>query len=348
MRLEDIAEKAGVSRSTVSRVINNDPNVSEKTRSRVWAIINREGYIPNPMARAMVTRRTNVIGIVVPQSINVFFGNNSYYPQLLQGMSEMIAARDNAMLLMLQNDSETREQFAHRITRNRLVDGMILCSIQLDDPIVNQVLEMGHVIVSVERPADSVKDHISYVSIDNLSASKRMVQHLIEGGYRRIGHVTGHLNIADGRDRLAGYQLALEEAGLPVDPDLIAEGNFSHEYGYEAMKTLLPQHLDAVFAAGDTTAQGVIEAINEAGLRVPDDIAVVGFDDLDVAMQTVPPLTTMRHPIQEKGMQAVSLLLDLIDKVVENPQQILLPTQLVIRESCGTKKGTLHSMKEGI
>ncbi|MCB9450613.1 MAG: LacI family DNA-binding transcriptional regulator [Anaerolineaceae bacterium] len=340
MRLEDIAQKAGVSRSTVSRVINNDPNVNDETRSRVWSVIEREGYIPNPMARAMVTRRTNVIGVVVPQSINVFFGDNSYYPQLLQGMSEMIAARDNLMLLILPNNNETREQFAQRITKNRLLDGVILCSVQVDDPILTNVLALNQIVVSVERPNDQLEDRVSYITIDNCGAAKTMVQHLIDLGYRRIGHVTGHMNITDGLDRLAGYKQALEEAGLPVDPNLISEGNFSYEYGYDAMKKLLPQRPDAVFAAGDTTAQGAIQAIVEAGLRIPDDIAIVGFDDLDVAIKTNPPLTTMRHPIQEKGMQAVSLLLDLIDKVVEGPQRILLPTQLVIRESCGAKYRT--------
>ncbi|MBZ0306504.1 MAG: LacI family transcriptional regulator [Anaerolineae bacterium] len=337
MRLEDIARKAGVSRSTVSRVINDDPNVSDYTRSRVWSVIEREGYIPNPMARAMVTRRTNVIGVVVPQTINVFFGDNSYYPQLLQGMSEMIAARDNLMLLILPNDSETREQFARRITKNRLLDGIILCSIEQNDPIINNAINMGYIVVSVERPGDVFKDRVSYVTVDNLTAAETLVRHLIDRGYRRIGHITGRLNITDGLDRFIGYKQALEEAGLPVNPDLIVEGDFSYQHGYEAMKKLLPHQPDAVFAAADTTARGAIQTIVEAGLRVPDDIAIVGFDDLDVATKTSPPLTTIHQPIQEKGMRAVSLLLDLIDEIVESPQQILLPTQLVIRESCGTK-----------
>ena len=178
-------------------------------------------------------------------------------------------------------------------------------------------------------------DEISYITIDNVHAAQTAVRHLVGLGRRRIAHITGHLTISDGRDRLLGYKRGLEKAGLPVDPQLIYEGMFDREQGYFGMKHLLPYKPDALFAAGDTIAQGAITAVHEAGLRVPDDIAVVGFDDLDVASRTNPKLTTVRQPVQEKGARAAQLLIDLIEGAVDAPQHILLPTELVIRESCG-------------
>lgn len=333
MNLEDIAKKAGVSRSTVSRVINDEPHVSEKTRRRVLAIIQREGFSPNHAARALVTQRTNIVSVVVPQTMNIFFGDNSYYPMLLQGMSESISQRDRAMLLWLQQINERVEVFVERVlSSRRMVDGFIISSVRSSNPIFDQLVNVKATFVMVERPW-RLDDQISYVTIDNVAAARMAVKHLVSLGRKRIATITGDMLISDAQDRLAGYKAALVEAGIRVDPDLIFHGYFNAEYGYHGMKYLLQYKPDALFAAGDTTAIGAIKAIQEAGMRVPDDIAVVGFDDLDVA--TDYNLTTIYHPVQRKGFEAASLLIDLIEGKVTEPRHIILPTHLIVRETCG-------------
>jgi LacI family transcriptional regulator len=338
LNLEDIAKKAGVSRSTVSRVINKEPYVSEKTRARVMEIIEEVSFRPNPAARMLVTQRTQIIGVVVPQISNVIFADNSYFPMLLQGASSAINEHDHSMLLWLQQNGESREHFAQRIARNRWMDGVVVCSIVESDPLVKAIVEIGMPFVAVERPGGfsrEIVDNCNYVTVDNIHSATMAVEHLLRLGRRRIAHITGHLTITDGQDRLQGYRQALQCADMPVDENLIYPGYFTREYGYIGMKALLKHKPDAVFAAGDTTAQGALQAIQEAGLRVPDDIAVIGFDDLDIATRTTPPLTTIRQPVQQKGSVAASLLIDVLEGQLHGPQRILLPTELVIRQSCG-------------
>ncbi|MBL8166475.1 MAG: LacI family DNA-binding transcriptional regulator [Anaerolineae bacterium] len=333
MNLEDIAKKAGVSRSTVSRVINDEPHVSEKTRRRVLAIIQREGFSPNHAARALVTQRTNIVSVVVPQTMNIFFGDNSYYPMLLQGMSEAISQRDRAMLLWLQQMNERVEVFIERVlSSRRMVDGFIISSVRSNNPIFDYLINLKTTFVMVERPW-RLDEKVNYVTIDNIAAGRMAVKHLIGLGRKRIATITGDMLIADAQDRLAGYKAALVEAGMPVNPDLIFHGYFNAEYGYHGMKYLLQYKPDALFAAGDTTAVGAIKAIREAGLRVPDDIAVIGHDDLDVAAQY--NLTTIYHPVQRKGFEAASLLIDMIEGKVTEPRHIILPIHLIVRDTCG-------------
>jgi LacI family transcriptional regulator len=334
MNLEDIAAKAGVSRSTVSRVINNEPYVSDKTRQRVLTVIEQEEFAPNPVARALVTQRTQVIGVVIPHVPIVVFEDAYYFPFLLQGVARITHERDYAMLLWLGQAGESSDRFYNRIIRNRLMDGVIIASAASNDPLIDHFLETGAPFVMVECPQRDW-DRISYVSVDNVAAAYTAVSHLIALGRRRIAHITGNLAISDGRDRVEGYERALRDAGIPLDESLIIEGNFTHRSGYLGMKTLLERKVDAVFASSDITARGVLQALHEARVRVPDDIALVGFDDLPTSVQVTPPLTTIHQPIEEKGACATSILLNIIENGLDEPQQVLLPTELIIRESCG-------------
>jgi LacI family transcriptional regulator len=336
MNLEDVARKAGVSRSTVSRVINDDPKVSVKTRERVWEVIRRENFTPNPAARALVTRRTEIIGIVIPTVENIFFTDNNYFTQILAGASQMARQNDYAMLLWLGELTEDEERLRQSVSNNRLVDGVITASLTHDHPLFKRLLNLGSPLVTIDRPLE-YDDRISYVSVDNVRAAEEATNHLIRLGRRRIAHITGNLSIADAQDRLQGYKNALSRAGLPVDPELIVPAFFSRQSGYDATRQLLPRKPDAIFAAGDTIAVGALQAAHEAGMRVPHDLAVVGFDDVDVAAQAFPPLTTVRQPVQGKGAAAAKLLIDLIQGRVQAPQHILLETELVIRQSCGAK-----------
>lgn len=333
--LEDIAAKAGVSRSTVSRVINHAPNVSEKTRQHVLAVIAEEGFAPNPAARALVTQRNQAVGVVIPIAPLTFFEDAFYFPTLLQGISNATSQRDYAMMLWLAQSEEDNQKFFRRITSNRLMDGVILASAAYDEPLVEHFLESNTPFVLVERPTRHL-DRINFVSVDNKVAACDAVTHLIKLGRRRIGHITGNLHITDGIDRVDGYRQALESAGLDVDETLIVEGNFSHRSGYEGTMPLIERGVDAIFAGNDITARGVLQALHERNIRVPEQVALIGFDDLPTAMQVHPKLTTVRQPTEERGEVAASILLDLLEGRQTQPRQVVLQTKLVIRESCGS------------
>jgi LacI family transcriptional regulator len=195
-------------------------------------------------------------------------------------------------------------------------------------------MQSGTPFVMVERPLD-FSDQISFVHIDNVQAAQAVIAHLAHHGRSRIGIITGAMDNVDAQDRLVGYKSALKLAGFLYDPELVYEGQWTRTSGYIGAKHLLRHGVDAIFAANDVTALGVLQAVQESGLRVPDDVAVVGFDDLPNALQATPRLTTIRQPIQQKGIVATNLLIDLIEDKVQGPRQVMLPTQLIIRQSCG-------------
>lgn len=335
MNLEDIAKKAGVSRSTVSRVINGEAYVSEKTRKRVLEIIEAEAFTPNLAARTLVTQRTQMIGIVIPDEFKDVFSNEIpyYYSALLQGISEATRPHDYATLLWIGHQDDAEEGY-RRLLKNRWMDGLIIvASLKSEAMLVSSLLKNKTPFVLIGRPVKQ-EGQISYISVDNVTAAEQAVRHLLDAGRKRIGAIAGNADNADSLDRLAGYKRALRSAGMAIDRQLIVDGQFTRTCGYSGMKQLLEQRVDGVFAFSDMIALGALDAIREAGLRVPDDIAVVGFDDLPAAAQANPPLTTVRQPIAQKGARAASLLIERIEQGTSEPAHILLPTQLVIRESC--------------
>jgi DNA-binding LacI/PurR family transcriptional regulator len=337
MNLEDIAKKVGVSRSTVSRVINGKPHVSEATRLKVLATIEQEGFSPNPVARALVTQQSRVIGVVIPQPLRDVFSPDEpyYFATLIQGIADTTHQQAYAMLLWLGTSDEEETRFYQRVLHNRMMDGLIIiASMNSVDFLVEQLVNSSTPFVMIGRPG-RYQDQISSVSIDNVNAARQAVQHLYDTGHRRIGTITGDLDNTDARDRLTGYQTALDSLGLPVQPELIAEGRFSYEWGYRCMRQLMQHEVDAVFAASDRIALGAADAAREAGYTIPDDIAIIGFDDLPDASQATPTLTTIRQPVLQKSVRAAHLLLNLIEGKTTTPQQVVLPTQLVIRRSCG-------------
>lgn len=352
LNLEDIGAKAGVSRSTVSRVINNDPNVSDATRIKVMRIIDAMGYVPNLAARALVTRRTQVVGVVIPQRLTTIFNEPYYFPALLHGISTVFNARDYSMMLWVEEDHHDPQRFYDRIVRNRLIDGLIVASISQKSLFVTKMAEVDMPLVLTERPPDALA-HYSYVTIDNLIAAQRAVTHLIRLGRRKIGHITGDMTNPDANERLEGYRAALQDAGYATDPGLIVEGNFSRQSGYHGAKVLLARGVDAVFAANDQAALGVLDALIESKRRVPEDVAVVGFDDLPAASTSTPSLTSVRQPVEDRGSRAAQLLLDTIEGVERDVRHVLLPTELVIRQSCGahlslgTSRGRLTLVSAG-
>ncbi|MEW5869926.1 MAG: LacI family DNA-binding transcriptional regulator [Chloroflexota bacterium] len=337
MNLEEIARLSGVSRSTVSRVINNSPRVSEEARRKVLEIIQQTNFQPNIAARSLASGSTRILGLVIPTAVaNLFI--DPYFPLLIQGITAACNVRNYSIMLWLA-DIEYERRMIRQILYSGLVDGVVLASMSMNDPLLEALLEANRPFVVQGR--DLQHEGVAYVDVDNLESSRHATLHLARLGRRRIAHITGPLNTAVGQDRRQGYESALQQSGLPYNPNLISEGDFTYEGGYQAMLRLLPHEPDSVFIASDTMAQGALRAIIETGRSVPEDIALVGFDDMPFASHMIPPLTTVRQPVQRMGSVAAETLIELIENPVAKPRGIRLPTELVIRASCGFALNTI-------
>lgn len=335
LNLDDIAELAGVSRTTVSRVINHRPDVSETTRQKVWKVIEAHEFRPNPVAQMLVRQRTQIIGLAFCNPIPAF--QSPYASILLGGINEITNERDYATLMWWEQEGMEEDHFSLRILQQkRLMDGMVTAFMSINTAFIDHMVQLGIPFVMTEKPTRHI-DQISYVSIDNIQSAQIMVEHLLQLGRRRIAIISGPANNIDGQDRLVGYRRALHENDIPFDSHLVAEGAFHRKSGYAAMRALLARDIaiDAVFAFNDDSAEGALLALQEAGVCVPDDMALVGFDDVPGVQDLRPQLTTVHQPIHERGARATALLFDIIEGRVDGPQHILLPTQLVIRQSCG-------------
>ncbi|MCX7976957.1 MAG: LacI family transcriptional regulator [Bellilinea sp.] len=332
LTLEDIARQAGVSRSTVSRVLNDHPNVREEVRQRVLEVIRRTGFHPNAAARTLASQRSLMLGLVLPRSVSSFF-SDPYFPRLTQGVAQACNQFNYSLALFLVGSAEDEAKIYPRISRRGMLDGVLLQSGQIGDQLMERLLASNIPLVVIGRPFHA--DGVSFVDVDNVNAAYNAVSHLIRLGYQRIATIAGTGNSTASIDRKEGYTRALVERGRKIDPALIAEGDYTEAGGYYAMQALLPARPDAVFAASDAMALGGMRAIRDAGLRIPEDVAMVGFDDLPMAASAMPPLTTVRQPIAPLGFKAVEVLLDLIENGVQPPRRIIMDTELVIRDSCG-------------
>ncbi|HLY27960.1 MAG TPA: LacI family DNA-binding transcriptional regulator [Aggregatilineales bacterium] len=332
MNLEQIAEMAGVSRATVSRVINNYPHVRDDVRQRVLAVIEREGFQPNAAARMLVKQRTEVLGVIAPEGLGSIF-TNPFYPILFEGISAAIIQTDYAMSLWAGVTPEETERTYRRILGYKMMDGALIVSSIDGDSLPRRLLERKMPFVLIGR---SELPDVCTVDVDNVVAARTATEHLVRLGRRRIAHISGDLKVISARERAHGYRLALEASRLPYDPALLVEGGFSEDDGYLAARRLEGLGVDAVFAANDTVATGAMHAFLERGLAIPQDVAIIGFDDLPSSSQTMPTLSTIRQPIRELGIVAVRTLIDLIAGNVTSAHRVVLPTELIIRDSCGT------------
>ncbi|MEA4906229.1 MAG: LacI family transcriptional regulator [Chloroflexi bacterium] len=335
LTLEDVARQAGVSRSTVSRVINDHPNVREDVRKRVQDVIQTTGYHPNAAARTLASQRSWMIGLVLPRSVSSFF-TDPYFPRLTQGIAQACNQYNYTLGLFLVSTKEDEEEIFLRVSRKSLLDGILVQSGHTGDELIDRLVNSNIPLVIAGRP--SQPKNTSYIDVDNVNAAFSAVSHLVRLGYRRIGTITGPANNTAGIDRKEGYLRALTERGRSVDPSLIVEGDFTEEGGYYAFQTMKAACPDAIFAASDAMAIGAMRAIHEAGLRIPDDVAIVGFDDLPTVKLAEPPLTTVRQPVYQFGFQAVEILIDLIENGIEPPRRVMMATELVIRDSCGASR----------
>ncbi|MFJ8844367.1 LacI family DNA-binding transcriptional regulator [Streptomyces cyaneofuscatus] len=330
--LEEVAARAGVGRGTASRVINGSPRVSEATREAVEAAVAELGYVPNRAARALAGNRTDAIALVVPEPETRFFAE-PYFSAIVRGVGAALADTEMQLLLTLAGNDRERRRLAQYLTAHR-VDGVLLVAVHADDPLPELLEQLG--MPCVISGARHAAEPLASVDSDNFEGARAAVDHLITRGRRSIATITGRLEVYGAQRRLDGYRAALAAAGLPPDERLIAPADFTEEGGARAMRELLARrpHLDAVFAASDVMAAGARQVLREADRRIPDDVALIGFDDSVVARHMHPALTSVRQPIEEMGRRMAQLLLEEIaGRVGEERPTVVLPTELVVRDS---------------
>lgn len=325
--LEAVAARAGVSRGTVSRVINESPRVSERTREKVLGVIEELGYVPNHAARTLVTRRTDTVALVVSESEERVF-TEPFFAGVLRGIGTTLSTAGLQLILTMAQSPDSRLE---RYLAGHHVDGVLLLS-QHDRDTLPALLARASIpfVLGGGRQEQA----IVYVDVDNVGGAHQAVAHLAAGGRTKIATITGSPDMRPGRDRLTGYLNGLADAGLPADPDLIAPGDFGPDSGARAMRELLARRpgLDAVFAASDPMALEAVRVLRTRGRRVPGDVAVIGFDDSEMARHAAPPLTTVHQPLEQMGREMARLLVAQLHGHPA-PRPVVLPTRLAVRES---------------
>ncbi len=330
--IEEVAAAAGVSRSTVSRVVNGATAVSPEALTAVQDAIARLGYVPNRAARSLALRQTHAIALVVPEDTRRFFGD-PYFGAVVAGISDRIARSDYILNLLIASDDPGGRMTG--FVRNGGVDGAIILSHHTSDAFVDRIVEAVPVVFGGRRSGGGGEDW--FVDVDNVAGARQAVGHLRDTGRRRIATVTGPLSMAGAVDRLAGFRDALAEAGLTPFAEIT--GDYSEASGVRAAQELLARAAgpggelpDAVFAASDLMARGVLRTLRSAGVRIPEDVAIVGFDDSAVALSTDPPLTTVRQPMHAQGEALAGVLIDRLTGSAP-PRRTILGTELVVRGS---------------
>ena len=335
--LEDVARIAGVSRATVSRVINGIRNVDPQLHEVVWDAVGRTGYVPNRLARSLVTRRTGTVALVVSDSeshdddpfMGRFFAD-PYFGRVVGGLMSVLRERGVQLALQIVGTDDGRKRLVGDL-RNGQADGAIVLSLPAVDPLPRMLTEGGVPAVLIGRPAEPVP--IDYVDLANDTGAALAAEHLLARDCQRIGMISGPADVPASSDRVAGFRRALARRGHGWVP--IESGNFTRDSGEAAMRALLAGHpdLDAVFVANDLMALGALAVLREAGRRVPEDVAVVGFDDSSAAVAASPALTTVRHPLEDMAAEAARLLLARIDDPGMRVSSVIYEPALVERDS---------------
>ncbi|HTF11010.1 MAG TPA: LacI family DNA-binding transcriptional regulator [Asanoa sp.] len=336
--LDEVAVAAGVSRATVSRVINDVPTVDPRLRAAVERAIEETGYVPNLAARSLVTRRTDSVALVISEPpdhreyaatfLNRVF-TDPYFGRLTAGAQEVLRP-EGIHLVIIPADPPAHEQVL-RYLRQGHVDGVLLISSHAADPFPGQLADMGVATVLSARPGRPVP--LSYVDVDQPAGVRLAADHLVARGRRRLGTIAGPQDMPAGQDRLSAFRDALARHGLPSPP--VAEGDFTRASGEAAARALLESHpeLDGLFIANDLMAEGAVRVLQDAGRRVPGDISVVGFDDSSAALEAHPQLTTIHQPVEEMAGEMARLLLAGLREPGRSPRTVIFSPTLVVRDS---------------
>jgi LacI family transcriptional regulator len=331
--IKDVAEKAEVSRSTVSRVLNNQRYVAPDVRDRVLNAMNALGYQPNRAARLLRTSQSDLLGLIIPDIQNVLFLS------LVRAVEDLAYAHQMNVILCNTDDNPDKQKSYLSIMQAQQAAGLIVVPTNPRDTVVlAPVQEAGIPIVLVDREIPGLE--ADTVIVDNIHGAQLAISHLMSLDYRRIAILAGPQSLTPGRQRLQGYENALREAGIALDNDLVKIGNFKVESGYELTHQLLdaPYPPDAIFASNNLMALGCLRALHERGVNIPDEVALVGFDDMPWAEDLNPALTAVAQPSYEMGNQALELLLKRISRPSAPYRKIILQPQLIVRKSSGAHR----------
>ncbi|MCV9888603.1 LacI family DNA-binding transcriptional regulator [Metabacillus halosaccharovorans] len=326
MKMSDVAKLANVSPATVSRVLSNPDLVSKETREKVMEVINKVNYKPHIVARQFRTKETKIILVVVPDITSAFFS------KVLRGI-EHVAVQNGYQVILgdTENDTEREQEYINLLLQKQ-ADGMVLLTARQDKAQLEEIAEHFPMVLACEY-MDGL--NVPTVSIDNISSARKATEHLIQQGHTKIAHITGPINVILSRDRLRGFQQAMMSHDLEIDSAYIQEGDFTFESGYHQMLKLLALETppSAVFVFNDEMAMGVIKAVKDSHLSIPEDVAVVGFDNIKMSSVIEPNLTTINQPKYEIGKKAMELLLKLINGESLQKKKFVMKDELIVRES---------------
>jgi LacI family transcriptional regulator len=327
--IKTVAALAGVSFQTASKVLNGKGSVSEQTRQRILESATWLGYVPNAVARGLVTRSTRTVGIVASDLTDYVLA------QFVVGAEREARAKGHSVIIgTVDGNGSDGERYIRTLVERR-VEGILLAAPELErQPRLGEILGTSAPVVSIHAVSGA---RVTLVGSNHVETGLLATRHLLSHGHRQIGTIAGQRNRRVVHSRLTGYEQALREAGLVPDPNFVEEGDWQVEGGYEATRRLLLRAPDitALFVQNDIMALGALSALHEAGRSVPGDCALVSCDDIPAACRTIPPLTTVRVPFYQTGATAMQLLLDRISEPDSEPKRVLLPVDLVIRQSCG-------------
>jgi len=335
--MKDIARMAKVSRTTVSFVLNNRMNmkISEKTREKVLDIARKLDYYPHAIAKSLVKKRSKTLGLILCQELRSVF-SDMLIPQVILGINNVAVKKDYKILLQYIENKENRYNYYH-LAREKRIDGIILSGPRLDDREILKLKEEDFPIVLIGQSEDG---DFSCSDINNVEASKKIVNHLIFHGHERIAIITNApLNYTASKLRLQGYRESLEDAKIDFSEEMVGIGNFTPQSGYRVAQNLLSlkNPPTAIFVASDVVAFGVIDAVKKKGMKIPADMALVGFDNINLSEYFDPPLTTINLPGFDIGMNAAHLLINNIEGEEKKSRKIILDANMIIRRSCGCK-----------
>ncbi len=324
----DVAAEANVSYGTVSRVINNDVHVKQETRDRVQKAMRRLGYVANRQARSLAGGRTNSIGVLVPDL------GTGYIGEIIRGIDAELGLSDLDLILYTTHRTASKEANYVANLAKGMVDGLLLVLPRSPADFIGTLTQRNFPFVLIDH--QGIGPDCPAVGAANWQGGFTATEYLIKLGHQRIGFITGWMDLGCALDRLDGYRSALRTNHIPEGPELIYEGTFFQPDGFTGASTLLdlPNPPTAIFASNDVMAMGVMDAVRNKGLRVPDDVSVIGFDDIPQASLIRPALTTIRQPLEKMGRVATQMLLELLRHPQKKGRRIELPTELIVRDSC--------------
>ncbi|SCH31339.1 MULTISPECIES: LacI family DNA-binding transcriptional regulator [unclassified Romboutsia] len=326
--IKDVAKKAGVSISTVSRVINDSKPVTDEVKQKVLDVIKETGYIPNPLARSLVTKKSQLIGVIIPEV------SDSFANEILNGVEEIAKMYDYEILLANTYSDKEQELKSINLLRAKQVEGIVMISWKVEEEHVDYMQRCGIPACYISKTA---RDYDIYtVSTSNIDATYDMTKYLLDKGHEKIAFImTSQDDTILERERLTGYEKALSERNINLNEKLIKHGTTTYEGGYKSMKEMLEEGIipHAAFVTGDEAAIGAINAICDAGYRVPEDISVAGFNDVKIAKMYRPKLTTVHQPLYDMGAVAIRMVIKMINKEELNEKKIELPYRIEERES---------------